>query len=243
MNGVLFRLLSAPKLILIMVGILCFSINGMAAHDPLGQSDCRQSFRNTVAAADTDSPLEVDIDDLQDYPENYYGKAVTVEGEMHRIFTDNVFTIEDSGFFTDDDVLIISTVPRAEALTPVRESIDPGRDVRVSGVVVPYDRGKLECAYGPLNLESREGHSFTKNPVLIIDKTEPPRTAVLIFEESAPVPDLPAVEPEPEAIAPAPEPMPEPEAPMPALPTTAGHLPLLAVAGLLALCGGLIRRR
>jgi hypothetical protein len=34
-----------------------------------------------------------------------------------------------------------------------------------------YDCQSLECLYGLLNLESREGHSFTKGPVLIVEKT------------------------------------------------------------------------
>jgi hypothetical protein len=206
------------------------------------------------------------MEELEANPESYYGKTVTVEGELHRIFNDKVFTIEDDGFWRDKDILVIGNNPmeqvavRADesevdddeaklccpdgSYVAVEEALEPGDDVLITGVVQPYDRGKLECAYGPLNLESREGHSFTKNPVIIVDKAKPvaemPQPEI---EEFAVV-----IEPvEPPAAEPLPEPAPpvamiEPPKPPEALPRTAGNLALLAVAGVLALCGGLIKR-
>ena len=199
-------------------------------------SPCRQSM---LTSPGTGNPIVIGkLSELEKNPEMYYGQTVTVDGELHRIFTDNVFTIEDDGFFRDKDVLIISTAPMSEVLTSLSKSgeIKPGKDVRVTGVVHPYDRGKLECAYGPLNLESREGHSFTKNPVLVIDRRETARVEPpVIREKPAPVPEAapPFMLPEP----PAPEPLP-PLPPEP-LPKTAGELPFLGLVGFLALCAGL----
>ena len=137
---------------------------------------------------------------------------------------------------------MISTVPMPEAGTSLdmkNRAIEKGKRVRLTGVVQPYDRGRLECAYGPLHLESREGHSFTRGPVVIIEKTESAKA-----EMPAPV-NL--GKPTPGAMVPAaPEPAkPEPPATesAPSLPKTAGDLPLLALAGLLSIGGALLKSR
>jgi hypothetical protein len=104
--------------------------------------------------------------------DEYYGRTITVDGEMHRQFNDRVFTIEDSGFLDDRDMLVISLVPMSDSAIPLQESFEKGKNVRVTGTVRPYDRARLECLFGPLNLEFDEGHSFTKNPVLIIGYRE-----------------------------------------------------------------------
>jgi hypothetical protein len=173
---------------------------------------------------------------MLDRGDEFYGKTITVDGEMHRQFTDRVFTIEDDGFWRDRDMLVISLVPMSDSVIPLQESFDRGKQVRVTGVVRPYDRAKLECLFGPLDLESREGKSFTKNPVLIIGYRPPAKRAAIIPEPApAPTPIPPA------AAAPAPEPteevaelavieQPAPEPPQ-ALPRTASNLPSAALAG------------
>src|SRR5262245_3804669 len=37
------------------------------------------------------------LKDIFKNPDEYYGKTVTIDGEMHRQFTDRVFTVEDDG--------------------------------------------------------------------------------------------------------------------------------------------------
>jgi hypothetical protein len=187
-------------------------------------------------------------------PDTYLGKTITVDGEMHRQFTERVFTIEDDGMFRDHDMLVISLTPMTESVIPLQDSFDRGKNVRVTGVLRPYDRAKLECLYGPLNLESREGHSFTKNPVLIIGYKPPaaaPRAAAIYIPSP--------VEPRIEAAAPAPAPEPQEEVaelviePAPAapamaavgpteLPRTASGLPFVALAGVLSLSAALSAR-
>jgi LPXTG-motif cell wall-anchored protein len=165
---------------------------------------------------------------------------------MHRQFTDRVFTIEDDGLLKDRDMLVISLVPMSESVIPLQNSFDRGKNVRVTGTLQPYDKEKLECVFGPLNLESREGHSFTKNPVLIIGYKEPPKAAAVIMpapmpaeiEKPAPEPPEQIAEvkpPEPvvtPAPAPAPAPAPVETKPEPTrLPKTASNLPFFGLAG------------
>jgi hypothetical protein len=194
---------------------------------------CRQYTKPAIRMSAGETGQTVKLDDLIDDKEQYYGKIVTVEGEMHRIFSDRIFTIEDDDLLRDDDVLIISDVPRAQAVVALENSTEPGKNVRVTGFVHKYDQQELECLYGPLQVESREGHSFTKSPVLIVQKVQvaaaeaPRETApgqLAAAERQAPAPGA-----ERAALA-------EEE---PALPRTAGGMALvglLGVASVLTAC-------
>jgi hypothetical protein len=213
----------------------------------MGQGNCRQSILESRDRQTVNEPIAVSMKELENAPDDFYGKTVTVEGELHRTFTDKVFTIEDGGTFRDKDILVISTVPMEEAVVALDDELEEGEDVSVTAFVVPYDRGKLECAFGPLSLDSREGHSFTKNPVLIIDRTEPKASQPVELHKPAftpPDPPTPVdVEPPAPAPTPAPAPAPAPEFKEKTLPKTASPLPLLGLVGLLALNGAILRRR
>ena len=161
------------------LGIILLSIYSSASGET--QQSCRQSLMMNRDEDSRNNPIVVSIKQLERVPEQYYGKTVTVAGELHRDFTDNIFTIKGSGF-RDKDILVVSTVSKAEAVVPLENSLQEGKGVRITGVIQPYDRGRLECAYGPLQVASREGHSFTKNPVLIIDRTQ--ATSVVIAPQS-----------------------------------------------------------
>jgi hypothetical protein len=154
----------------LLVGMCWLSTDGLA------QSDCQRIKDMARNSPNADSPIVVSMQELRDNAERYYGKTVRVEGEMHRIFTDKVFTIEGGDRPNDFDVLIVGNVSKDEAVKPMEGSTAPDQDVQVTGVVAPYDRGQLECAYGPLNVDTHEGRSFTKSPVLIVEKPAGPTT-------------------------------------------------------------------
>jgi len=155
------------------VGLALIPIPGIAMQTT--REDCRKSIAEYRDFPSSESPIVVSMKELQKNPEDYYGKTVTVDGELHRDFNDNVFTIAGNC----QDVLVISTVPKGDTVVALEHSLKSGKDVRVTGFVAPYDRETLECAYGPLNLENRGDRSFTKNPVLIVDRT-PKKTAAPI---------------------------------------------------------------
>jgi hypothetical protein len=267
---------SGARFFFVLIAILGLSLVGMAMQDAsleqepqdnqvdlddqvtrekpeaTGEDQCSQYTKPSISRSESGEMVKLDT--LIEDQEQYYGKTVTVEGEMHRIFTDHVFTIEDDDFLRDDDVLIISDVPRAQAVDALEDSIEPGKDVRVTGFVHKYDKAQLECLYGPLNTESREGHSFTKSPVLIVQKLSEVATAAP-EPVPAPLPEFEAAEPapapEPAELAPAEpaaelEPAAEPEAAATpeeadvdqqndALPATASGIPMIGLLGLLSL--------
>jgi len=201
------------------------------------QSQCG-AWSDEISKGMLRTPEMVKLDDLLENKEDFYGRTVTVEGELHRSFRDGVFTIEDDDFINDDDLLVINTTSSSTGIVALDGSLEPGKDVQVTGVIRPYDRGALECEYGPLNLESREGHSFTKGPVLVIGTPEVARVEPPPMLEK---PSEPAIMPPaaPEPIPPAP---PAVEPAPPALPKTNSTLPLTALIGLLSLSAACLYR-
>jgi hypothetical protein len=176
---------------------------------------------------------------MLDEPDGYLGRTITVDGEMHRQFNDRVFTIQKNGRGTD--LLVITVVPMSESVIPLEGSFETHKQVRLTGVLRPYDRGKLECLFGPLDLESREGHSFVKNPVLIIGYKAPSKPVAAAMAPPV-IHEKPTPPPEPAAAPPpaAPELVIIQEEPAPAkLPKTAGDLPLVGMAGLAFLLTGI----
>ena len=199
------------------------------------------TLNRCAAEGTSERPLEVQLRDLYDHPEDYYGKTVTVKAEVDDTFNENVFTIQDDGY----ESMVIKRGAACDKVEILKDKEwKDGLPLRVTGVVEPFDRDKLECAYGPLDMERKEGDLFTRSPVLIV--SEPPRTAELapppvitheepeIITEAAPPEPLPAPEEE-VAIAVVEEPaIVQPEEPK-ALPRTASGLPLAGIAGLFSL--------
>ena len=242
---------SYAKLLLTVLVIGSLSLYATAGQQDPRPDDatCKQYTKPAIRMSAGETGQTVKLDDLIDKQDQFYGKIVTVEGEMHRLFTDRVFTIEDDDFLRDDDVLIISDVPREQAVVALENSIDPGKNVRVTGFVHKYDRQELECLYGPLQVESREGHSFTKSPVLIVQKVQiaeaearsenAPRELAAVAEPEPAGEPVAVAEPEaePAAVAraeqaPAPAAERAPAVEERALPNTAGGLPLVGLLGM-----------
>jgi len=202
-------------------------------------------------AQGTKKPLrcgsDLKLDTVLNHPDNYFGKSVTVEGEMHRTFSDKVFSIEDDDFLRDDDLLIITDSSKADVVKPVKESIGEGKDVCVTGVIQPFHRSEMESKFGPLNIESRASHYPEGSPVMIIENTKAESAGAVELEK--PLPELPAaVEPMTSPVptdleTKAEEPEAQPSETPAALPRTASPIPLIGLTGALSLIAAGVRRR
>jgi hypothetical protein len=233
--------------------VAIFSLVALGAagqQSPVDDKNCASGTHSTGLGSVQDAKLDTVLGN----PEDYFGKTVTVQGEMHRTFSDRVFSIEDDDFLRDDDLLIITTASKSEVVTPVKDSIEEGEDVRVTGVIVPFHRSEMECKYGPLQIESRASHYKEGDPVMIIERQKVASTGETADREAVQLPDREVqVEPEPvpeeldqrveseepAAVAPAEEPVDQEPVESEELPRTAGELPLLALGGVLSLLAGL----
>jgi len=174
---------------------------------------------------------DIKLDTVLNHPENYFGKTVTVEGEMHRTFNEKVFSIEDDDFLRDDDLLIITNGSKSEVVKPVKDSIDEGKDVCVTGVIQPFHRSEMESKFGPLNIESRASHYPEGSPVMVIEMTKSETATNFKPEKPEPV-----TQPVPGALEARSEgqvsPQPKSET---ALPATGSPLALIGLGGMLSL--------
>src|SRR5262245_9141903 len=189
------------------------------------------------------------LDTVLNHPQDYFGKTVTVEGEMHRTFSEKVFSIEDDDFLRDDDLLIITDSSKSDVVKPVKDSIEEGKDVCVTGIIQPFHRSEMETKFGPLNIESRASHYKEGSPVMIIEKSKAVADTATTFEREQPLPQ-PAAEPPAKSTAePVSEPVPselETKSSDQELPATASPLPLIGLGGLLSMlaaAGIQLRRR
>jgi hypothetical protein len=188
---------------------------------------------------------DLKLDTVLNHPKDYFGKTVTVEGEMHRTFNDKVFSIEDDDFLRDDDLLIITNSSKADVVKPVKDSTAEGKDVCVTGVIQPFNQSEMESKFGPLNIESRASHYPEGSPVMIIEQTKSETAST--FDREKP---LPATEAEP-VTEPVPTELetkspPEQTTTDAGLPATGSPLPLVGLSGvlsMLAAAGIRLRRR
>lgn len=100
------------------------------------------------------------LDDLEDKPENFVGKTVTVEGEVDKLLGPHLFTIDERGWADPARELPVS-VP-----APFQVALKEKVPVRVTGTVekVPIDR--LEKEVGPI-LDAKLRDEIAKRPVLV----------------------------------------------------------------------------
>lgn len=109
----------------------------------------------TEAAATT-----VKLDDLEDKPESYVGKTVTVQGEVDKMLGPHLFTIDERQWADAARELPVS-VP-----APFTVALKEDAVIRVTGTVekIPIDR--LEKEVGPI-VDAKLRKRIADRPVLV----------------------------------------------------------------------------
>jgi hypothetical protein len=102
----------------------------------------------------------VKLDDLEDKPESFVGKTVTVEGEVDKVLGPHLFTIDERGWADPARELPVS-VP-----APFTVALNEDMLIRVTGTVekVPIDR--LEKEIGPIT-DQKLREEIAGRPVLV----------------------------------------------------------------------------
>jgi hypothetical protein len=102
----------------------------------------------------------VKLDDLEDKPENYVGKIVTVEGEVDKMLGPHLFTIDERQWADAAREMPVS-VP-----APFTVALKEDAMVRVTGTVekIPIDR--LEKEIGPIT-DAKLRARIADRPVLV----------------------------------------------------------------------------
>ena len=104
---------------------------------------------------------KVDLDELEDKPEKFLGKTVTVEGEVDRILGPHLFTIDERNWADPERELPV-VVP-----DPFAAIVRTDAPVRVTGTVQKIPIAQIEKEYGFLRNDPKIRAEVETRPVLV----------------------------------------------------------------------------
>jgi len=105
-------------------------------------------------------------------PQQYYGRALAVTGEVEAIQGANAFTLEDDQLFGGRDLLVIQRKPAAVN----QPAINDGEKVAVTGTLRPFVVAELERDYDfnwGTGVQQQLEAEYQNRPVLIADNVYP----------------------------------------------------------------------
>lgn len=121
----------------------------------------RSRAATTPMVADTPKGEKVKIDDLEDHPERYVGKTISVDGEVDDVLGPHLFELEQPAE-GDQEGNVFVLLPKT-ALALVRNN----DKVTVTGTVKMFDRGALHREAAWINLDDDVKEDLAKRPLLI----------------------------------------------------------------------------
>ncbi|MEZ4309707.1 MAG: hypothetical protein R3F14_16855 [Polyangiaceae bacterium] len=117
-----------------------------------GTTPCRRGPRQAPALwteapsppAPTRPSPETSVDSIREDPARYYGKAVTVTGEVDKVYTDRVFELEGSGWAFNDNITVVTKTPVRIADMPLAK----GDHLILKGTVQKFVSADITRDYG-----------------------------------------------------------------------------------------------
>jgi len=104
---------------------------------------------------------KVDLDALEDHPEKFLGKTVTVDGEVDRVLGPHLFTI-DERHWADPERELPVVVPE-----PFTALVKKGAPVTVTGTVQKVPIAQIEREHGFLSKDEKIRAEIETQPVLL----------------------------------------------------------------------------
>jgi hypothetical protein len=121
---------------------------------------------------------------ITDRPDEYYGKTVTVSGEIERVLGRNTFLLR--GEERGDDLLVLGASPVAAAPGRTEEAPFVEEDIiQVTGLVQPFDASEAASTYG-VTLDSSLVKQFEDGPVVVSAAGASVMSAVIVSARSLP---------------------------------------------------------
>lgn len=108
-----------------------------------------------------------DPEEVTEEPEQYYGQAIAVSGEVGELLSDNTFRLQEEGWFEGDEVLVIGAT--VSGLTEAEEVV-------VTGTLQPFVAAELERDYDltwDLDLQEQLEAEYAEQPVLVAEEVYP----------------------------------------------------------------------
>ncbi|NEQ27151.1 MAG: hypothetical protein F6K28_50720 [Microcoleus sp. SIO2G3] len=135
------------------------------------EPDAYRDYENQPAIIAQSIALAPEPGEVTQDPEQYYGQALAVTGEVENLQSGNVFELDEDRLLGAEDLLVIRANP-AQNLS----AIDEGEKVAVTGVLRPFVVAELERDYDltwDLNIKEQLEAEYSQKPVLIADRVYP----------------------------------------------------------------------
>lgn len=107
---------------------------------------------------------EVSLTDITGNPEQFYGRRVTVTGNVNVILSPNAFTIAEVNLLDLGEITILSSTPR--------RALNEGEPLRVTGTVRQFVRAEIERDLD-FDLDEDLAVQFEEKPVIVADSITP----------------------------------------------------------------------
>ena len=119
--------------------------------------------RESTAPMVTDVPRgeKVKIDDIEDHPERYVGKTISVDGEVDKVLGPHLFELDQPREGAQEGDVYVLVPKNLLALVRSKDK------VTVTGAVLLFDRTKLHRESAWLNLDEDVKPDLAKRPLLI----------------------------------------------------------------------------
>lgn len=130
----------------------------------MGGLGCNQADRTPPPAAEPEERDAPEVEDVVEEPLSFYGKSVTLLGEVDTVFSDRAFELEGNDWLFDDEIIVVTR-------SPIRLGLEPLADddrVVVTGVVHRMELADFEreLGWGPTETIEVE---IEHRPVLVAD--------------------------------------------------------------------------
>jgi hypothetical protein len=135
--------------------VAAFQVDGRARQDP-AKPQSQQPQQQAPG-----QPQKIDLDELEDKPESYLGKTVTVEGEVDRVLGPHLFTIDERNWVDAERELPVLV---AEPFAAIVRTDAP---VLVTGVVEKVPIAKVQQDWDLFSSDPKIKAEIETRPVLV----------------------------------------------------------------------------
>ena len=137
-------------------GLMAVQVNARATQDPSKPQPQPQQQQQAPGQVQ-----KVDLDELEDKPETYLGKTVTVEGEVDRVLGPHLFTIDERNWVDAERELPV-VVPE-----PFAAIVHTDAPVRITGVVQKVPIAKIQQGWSLFSSDPKIKAEIETSPVLV----------------------------------------------------------------------------
>lgn len=148
----------------LLVGVSALAISACEQNREQPTPEARPTGTAGVSGTTAVTAPGANVENIKEAPSRYYGKTVTVTGDVDEIYNDRAFELEGTGWAFNDNITVLTKTPVRLAGAPLSQD----EDLIVTGTVRQYVAADLNRDLGwtiTPDLQTK----IEKRPVLIAD--------------------------------------------------------------------------